>query len=694
MDTAEFDQSIDESGKGVESAFQGMQGHLRATGIAFTAVGAAGLKLAADARKLNASLGQVGLTIGASTAEMRNLALATTNVTFKLESVTATFDILSRAGIHNIEVMQDMATTFDTLGDAIGMSAEEVAGILIPAFKALGEELPASTADLDKFTWLVKNTTIDLTEFGSVMDYVAMYGSALSVSLDEMVAIMAVLESRGMSGATATRLFRTAVSQASDGAVTLTEALDITQSEIEVFIEEMEGATGITDEYAAVANTQYSIMDRLKQKWSELTLVAGTFLTPLEPILGLMTALGPLMIFFSTSMGIATAKTIAHTVALIALHPVQAAHLVITKAVTAAQWLWNTALSANPIGLVIVAIGALVAALVALKDHLGQFISWATPAFEELGQGIEGYMEKLQVYGEDVAADVESATQNAIQSVQTVADAERQALSQRIEWYRDFHYERMDYINEQMLAEIRAIDPVLAAQLEQVNQEMALLDERAEAREEEREQERVRNLQEQLEQDGLTESQRDALERELEVIEDARLREQLINERNQQIQELDMASHLEQQQTELDTALNEQISRYETDLEAFEAMNATKLGNLEAFVEEYNRIMSGLGATPGVEGFLSLAPKEPSTFSREIPLWQHGGVIREPTLLTGLRSRVSYAIAGGAGPEPVGPVSGEYRSVNVIVQLDERTLVQALGQPMVDEIRLRQGLRI
>jgi TP901 family phage tail tape measure protein len=39
---------------------------------------------------------------------------------------------------------------------------------------------------------------------------------------------------------------------------------------------------------------------------------------------------------------------------------------IVTKAVTAAQWLWNAALTANPIGIIIVAIGALIAGIVLL----------------------------------------------------------------------------------------------------------------------------------------------------------------------------------------------------------------------------------------------------------------------------------------------------------------------------------------
>jgi len=68
-----------------------------------------------------------------------------------------------------------------------------------------------------------------------------------------------------------------------------------------------------------------------------------------------------------------TAATIAHTAAMVASH---AAILV----VTAAQWLWNAAMTANPIGLIIVGIAALGAAVWALWENW----STVTGFFKEL----------------------------------------------------------------------------------------------------------------------------------------------------------------------------------------------------------------------------------------------------------------------------------------------------------------------
>lgn len=68
-------------------------------------------------------------------------------------------------------------------------------------------------------------------------------------------------------------------------------------------------------------------------------------------------------------MAISMRATIAHTIA-------QKAQAVATKIVTAAQWLWNAAMDANPIGAVIAAVTALVAGIYGLAKAIGSVVSY------------------------------------------------------------------------------------------------------------------------------------------------------------------------------------------------------------------------------------------------------------------------------------------------------------------------------
>lgn len=82
---------------------------------------------------------------------------------------------------------------------------------------------------------------------------------------------------------------------------------------------------------------------------------------------------------------IATAKTVAHTASIVAQKAAAMAVSIATKVATAAQWLWNAALSANPIGLIIAGIALLVGAII-----------YAWNNFDWFREGVIGIWEGIQ----------------------------------------------------------------------------------------------------------------------------------------------------------------------------------------------------------------------------------------------------------------------------------------------------------
>ncbi len=510
IDKTEFDSAMKSMDENIQSSMKKLQDGLRIGGVAFTALGVAGLKMVDTARILNSQLGQTGLTIGVSAKEMRDLALATTDVSFPLKSVTATFDLLARAGVKNTAEMKSSAKAFDALADAIGSSAEVVADSLIPVFRAFGMELPKTSGDLDKFTWLTKNTTVDLSDFAAVVQRLAPEMQTAGVSMENAMVALAGLEAQGITGRKATMALGDAITMAAKNGTTLTMELGLSYHAVNEFKASMNDAVGITEKYADVSATQFGIMDKVKQKFDEISLAAGSFLAPLEPLLGVMTALGPIMLFFSTSMGVATIKMIAHTAAVIAHGVALVATQIALGAVTAAQWLWNVAMTANPIGLIILGIMALIAAVVLLVKN------W----------------EKVGLFFKGLWAGIKDSFNTALQFI-----------GQGINWL---------------------------------------------------------------------------------------------------IQQLNKISFT---------------------------------------VPDWVPLIGGKGFGINIPEVV-------------MPSFQHGGIIPEPTLLYGLKSRRPYAIAGEAGPERVVPSGGGYQTANIIIQLDGRTLAQAIGQPLVDTIRVRTGVRI
>lgn len=364
---------------GLEKHTQQVQKGMRIMGAAFTAAGVAGLAIIQSTKKINAQLGVTALNLGVTTAEMRDLTLATTNVTFPIDEVTKSFDLLARAGIKDMKVLKATATAFDTLGDAVGASASQVTAKMVPAMKTFGLSAGEVAGKTDKMTYLVRNTTVSLDNFGSVIGYITPELVDMGLTLDDTIALMALMEERGMSGEVATRAFRTAITQATKEQIPLNEALGITSQEMAEYQKKLEGATGMTQEYADVANEQYTLMDKLRQKWSELTLKASAFLEPLEPILAGMTALGPLMIGLSTKAGTAAIMWGLHTASLVA-------HKIAAYASAAANWVLHASL--GPIGWALIALAAAAAIAIPWIRGIGDAASQASKAAFDLKRSL------------------------------------------------------------------------------------------------------------------------------------------------------------------------------------------------------------------------------------------------------------------------------------------------------------------
>jgi hypothetical protein len=340
----------------VNNKLQDVQAQFRAVGAAMAGIGAAGLKFSSDARKQNALIAQTAITLGVEQGALRRVETATANVTFPLQEVIDTFELLARGGMTSVDEIAKTATAFDTLGDSIGLNASQVSEILIPAFKSFGIPLTEAGKNVDKFTWLVHNTEVNLDDFASILTYLAPDMDKLGISMDDAVAILAALEAKGISGSAATRLFRSAVTEATNTGESLADALGLTSAEIDKYKAKLDSATGITQKYADAANTQYGLLDKLKFILSQVTFSLGSFLEPFEPIMGAMSSLGLMFI---------------------AMPPLVGGISKVFKALSGVLGLVSRAfvgliglLIANPVFLVItIAIGALIAAGVELAKH-------------------------------------------------------------------------------------------------------------------------------------------------------------------------------------------------------------------------------------------------------------------------------------------------------------------------------------
>lgn len=122
---------------------------------------------------------------------------------------------------------------------------------------------------------------------------------------------------------------------------------------------------------------------------------------------GVVAAIGPALIAFGKmSTGISAvvkgitgikAACAAAKAGIVALNVAQKAQAVVTKIVTAAQWLWNAAMTANPIGAIIVLIAAVIAAVVLLYNKCEPFRNFVNNMLAGIKQGFSAAWEGIKL---------------------------------------------------------------------------------------------------------------------------------------------------------------------------------------------------------------------------------------------------------------------------------------------------------
>lgn len=123
-----------------------------------------------------------------------------------------------------------------------------------------------------------------------------------------------------------------------------------------------------------------SLNNALPTIFSGLQTVFGVFATGIRIIVKFRTEL----LYIAAVVGTAWTVTKAYTTALLVYHGVQTAITVATKAWTAAQWLLNIAMNANPIGVVVAVIGVLAGAVIYCWNKFAGFRAFLLTAWDTI----------------------------------------------------------------------------------------------------------------------------------------------------------------------------------------------------------------------------------------------------------------------------------------------------------------------
>lgn len=168
------------------------------------------------------------------------------------------------------------------------------------------------------------------------------------------------------------------------------------------------GVSSVANGMIGLYNGTSAAIGGLRNLWTGLTNAqagASAFATPMMQLGGHLrnaaTATWQFVTATSASIGAgikASATWVATTAAMVAHKVATMAGTIATGIATAAQWLWNVAMTANPIGIVVVAIAALIAIIVVLATNvkgIGQFFG---QAWEKISSAVTTGIDKVKSF--------------------------------------------------------------------------------------------------------------------------------------------------------------------------------------------------------------------------------------------------------------------------------------------------------
>lgn len=201
----------DKTGPGTASAVK----NLAMVTAAFAAVAAAGLGIqkATDRMdELNEKSARTAYSLGVTTKEMSDLTIQTSSAQHQVNEVSASFDLLARTGV-KLEDLQPTFEQFGEMGDALGMTADTVIADVVPAMNAFHLSMTDIGDYQDVFTHVVRNTTMSLGDFSSMVIRLSKSLDTLGLGVYDVAALFEVFAKRGIQGRAATSLFNVVISE-------------------------------------------------------------------------------------------------------------------------------------------------------------------------------------------------------------------------------------------------------------------------------------------------------------------------------------------------------------------------------------------------------------------------------------------------------------------------------------------------
>lgn len=403
-------------------------------GVAIAGAGATIEVLGRQAAESNTKIGQMAVVTGRTADEIRNLAIETATSADDVNEVIDLFDLAAKNGARTQDQLGSFASFWDTVADAIGGSATQLASYA-PALRAVGIGLGEENKALTALSYMQTQTTIGAEGFLSTLTRMAPELKQLKLGSNDVAAVMGFLESKGITGRAAMREFGQAANEAKGNQAAFYKALGMTSSQIDEYRAKVEASAGSIEKMAEVEAEHHTLMERITNTLKEFTLENSALIESLSILAPILVGVGGAVVSVAAAWPALTAAAAAFGgVTVASVLPIVAALAAVGAAAYALYTIWTTnfgGIQEKTAGLVEYLSVAFGPGIESLKSTMLGAVEVLSGAWESISSAVApvveqliGVVMRLATYvGGDIAVAFNAAAEAAGQAWSAIWEA-------------------------------------------------------------------------------------------------------------------------------------------------------------------------------------------------------------------------------------------------------------------------------
>jgi hypothetical protein len=179
-----------------------------------------------------AQIARVAYISGLSEDAIKKLTMASRDAGYSFDNDMQLFTKAAQEGLKSSDAIKQYADYWKNVGKASGESAIDLAKAA-DGLASMGIKAKNSSDSVNALGYLLKNTDITLSEFLTFVSRSAPELSTMKLSVDQVAAVMGILDDKGISGRKAIGMFDEAIKASGGSLSALLQQLNISTAEFE-----------------------------------------------------------------------------------------------------------------------------------------------------------------------------------------------------------------------------------------------------------------------------------------------------------------------------------------------------------------------------------------------------------------------------------------------------------------------------